>query len=317
MNADAKRWHVPELKHSGTSSAITFHFRVADPKKHMGWALCTVNETTGELSVCSDWGNWSHRWHAGSLPMSSYSFGQREGLLEFLGERPPQIFKGRDGVSRDYSMDYVAEKLCVEGRSRGRDDSHAFDPWETCKKFKRMLCEARLEYGRAGFYNRERYDEPLSALLARVLWDELSGDLAATTDATLFCERFMHLDGWNWITNEPWEHTVYEPTTSFLVLRDAILPALRDAAWAVVKARRPTPPPLGWAGDFALIEIARERERIADIGPCPICEVGQPVSRKREPVYRTVGNTRCWATRWVTRWTCSHWIMHRVPGDGT
>lgn len=96
MNADAKRYHIPELKHSGTSSAITFHFRVADPKKHMGWALCTVNETTGELSVCSDWGNWTYLWGHSGMPQSSYSFGQRATLLEFIGEREPYISGGID-----------------------------------------------------------------------------------------------------------------------------------------------------------------------------------------------------------------------------
>jgi hypothetical protein len=308
MNADAKRFHIPELALSGTSSAITFHFRVADPKKHMGWALCTVNETTGELAVCSDWGNWSYRWWPGALPMSSYSFCQREreGLLEFIGERGPQIFEGREG-RRDYSMDYIADKLCAEGRSHGRDDSRAFDAWETCKKFKRMLCEKRLEYERGEIVVRGGRD-PLSAVLARELWEALSGELADTTDATLFCERFMHLDGWDWITTEPWEHTVYEPTTSFLVLRDAILPALRDAAMEVVRARRPKPPPLGWASDLADAEAQRAR---AEIGPCPICEFGAPVSCKREPVYWTVGNARCWATRWTSRWDCGHWIVHR------
>lgn len=214
MTPAEHEFHVPKFKNTGTSTAITFHFRVVDRTRHMGWALCTINETTGELTVCSDWGNWTYLWGHSGMPQSSYSFLQREGLLEFIGDRS------------DGGCDYLAMKLTSDGRSNGRDDAKRFDAHKTCLKFKEMLRERRREVKR---------------------------------DASLWCERLMQLDNWTWITNEPWEHTVYEPTTAFYVLRDGILPALRDAAMAVVVARRPAPPSLGWAGDLAQREIAAAR----------------------------------------------------------
>lgn len=45
-----------------TSTATTYHFRsqTNDRRFPTEWALCTVNDATGELTVCSDWGNFTH-----------------------------------------------------------------------------------------------------------------------------------------------------------------------------------------------------------------------------------------------------------------
>jgi hypothetical protein len=41
--------------------SYTFHF------KPYGWAIYTVNETTGEFHITSDWGSFSHRWDPKNL----------------------------------------------------------------------------------------------------------------------------------------------------------------------------------------------------------------------------------------------------------
>ena len=86
----------PKLELTGTSVAVAFHFRVNKPLG--GWAICTVNDRTGELVVQSDWGNWAHRWNTDHIG--------RPSLTHFIAERDPY---------HDHAGDYLAAKLL--GRS--------------------------------------------------------------------------------------------------------------------------------------------------------------------------------------------------------
>lgn len=202
------------------SGAITYQFRVDD--KDLGWALCTVNDATGELAVCSDWGNWQNLWGANPKHLGA------ENLTAFIANR----------CAND--CHYLANKLTSpEQRNR-------FDPHETVRAFSRRLCERRLALGRE--YERMRWTTdpwhldtfhgtPLTRELAREIWDRLHGELSDTRDTTLFVERFMQIDGYWHVSEEPWEQTQDTPDFCYTVLLESILPALVKACQDTVAER--------------------------------------------------------------------------------
>lgn len=204
---------APKLVASGQSTATTYHFRRDD--RDFGWALCTVNDQTGELLITSDWGNWAHRW-----PADPRSLGHPT-LTHFIAARD---------AWGEHACDYLANKLTT------REQRQRFDLRKTIAALRKLLCERRLEENRSGRDSLllNRVGE-LNRHAARDLWNEI-GDIDAT-DATLFCERFMQLDDYQLITAAPWENLEYVPTTEYIVLRDGILPALVEACAAEVKRR--------------------------------------------------------------------------------
>lgn len=223
----------PRLVADKISVATTYHLRChPDDRENrdFGWALCTVNDETGELSIQSDWGSWSHRWNVRHLGSPS--------LTHFIGDRS--------------ACHYLADKL---SRERGPRSGEEFDVGATVAKFRRILCERRLEEARSwiDYYRGEDPEdtpdvlvdppawattrpyginyirgkgEPLTRGIAREIWDDLAALLECGRSPDLFCERFFGIDGHAWITEEPWEHAVYSPTPGYLVLLHSILPAL-------------------------------------------------------------------------------------------
>ena len=223
----------PRLVADKITVATTYHLRcLPDDRENrdFGWALCTVNDETGELSIQSDWGNWAHRWNVRHLGAPS--------LTHFIGDRG--------------SCHYLADKLSREGGPRSGEE---FDADATVATFRRILCERRLEEARAWIeyyrdedpedtpdvrvdpphwattkpYGRSYYSdkgEPLTRGIAREIWDSLGTLLECGRSSDLFCERYFGIPGYAWITDEPWEHVVYSPTPGYLVLLHSILPAL-------------------------------------------------------------------------------------------
>jgi hypothetical protein len=116
---------TPTMKLISRSTAITYRF-AAD--EHGGWACCTVNDATGELSITSDWGNWAYRWNIAHLG------GDRdkgEGTLTwFLSDRT--------------SFDYLAGKLTTS------EEQRCFDGDATLAVCREMLIEARREWKKGG-----------------------------------------------------------------------------------------------------------------------------------------------------------------------
>ena len=232
--------YVPKLVKTGQSTATTYHFRV-EPLRSIGWALCTVNDGTGELAITSDWGNWAHRWHANPASLGHPT------LTHFLGERA--------------GCHYLADKLTR------REERERFDARETVKHMRRVLCEQRLEQGRAviDYYrdedpgdrldvaadwsehalgvegrevwcygSKERW--PLTKRTARDIFrrlDRLGGCLSAEE----FVQDFLRIGGHEWITDEPHYELRTRPTTEYMVLLHGILPALVEACAAEVKRR--------------------------------------------------------------------------------
>lgn len=57
---------MEELEISGNvviTQPVSYSFRF----KPYGWAILTLNESTGEVTLVSDWGNYAHRWHIGHI----------------------------------------------------------------------------------------------------------------------------------------------------------------------------------------------------------------------------------------------------------
>lgn len=228
---------------SKQTAGTTYSFRSTE---RFGWALCTVNDATGELLITSDWGNWSHRWDPNPACLGAPT------LTSFIGTRG--------------DVDYLARKLQREGRAGRRWSAVA-----TVTALRQALCERRLEDGREQLEARLEPDEmrlagghqydaaglpiysrrmpaeyrngrpwdtsgaPYSPLpyltrdTARRIWRML-GELADECgggDGSLFYERIQHIDGFDeYVTTEPWEYGETEQTPEDRALRDIVLPAL-------------------------------------------------------------------------------------------
>lgn len=178
---------MPAFVLVGTSKATTYRFEVPSPLG--GWALCTVNDSTGELSIQSDWENWAHRWNPAHLGAAS--------LTAFIARGSNQ---------------YLADKL-----AKTRMQRQQFDPQATVRALRSRLALERLDAGRG--------DGKLSARQAREIWNDLWG-LKDCDGPELFVERFFDIEGHGWVSDAPWEHLVWVETYAYQVLLKGILPAL-------------------------------------------------------------------------------------------
>jgi hypothetical protein len=97
------------------TNPVTYCFRFTN---YGGWSNFTVNESTGEFTVNSDWGNWAYRWHTDSL-------GDGVKLTQFLLK---------------CDADYIVRKLAVEGAHALKDE---IDFERTLKAIQERIVEAR------------------------------------------------------------------------------------------------------------------------------------------------------------------------------
>lgn len=182
------------MRLTSTATATSYTF-VADGG--FGWAICTIDDAAGVLSIVSDWGNWSHRWspeprHLGAPTLTAF------------------LARG--------STDYIADKL--QGAGRGR----RFSAELTVAAWRKTLCESRLASGR-----RVEVVTKLSRDAARRIWDELE-DLLELYDRSLFVDHAYDIDGvTRWITDVPYEDLETEQTPEDRALREVVLPALFEA----------------------------------------------------------------------------------------
>lgn len=172
-----------------------------------GWAICTINNSTGELHIQSDWGNWQYRWSTDPRNLGCAN------LTEFMATRD--------------AVDYVANKLQREGKDGRRWSAHG-----TAAALRKLLCKRRMKAGRDSRGKHWKETHNLTKGRVRDLWDEL-GDLAAECggcdDSNLFYSRYLECALAEYITPEPWEYAVYKQTPEDKALREAILPALFNA----------------------------------------------------------------------------------------
>lgn len=232
---------------STTAAAVTYSF-VTEGEEFKSWALCTVNDQTGELLITSNWGSWSHRW-----PASPEALGAPT-LTAFIGIRG--------------DVDYLARKLQGGGRCGERLSEE-----KTAEALRRLLCQRRLAHGREQLeqrlepgdlvdgkplpHLRGHYTETglplfshqkmdslmwphttrkdrlpyLTAETARVLWDEIGDTVGeCSPNRDLLLDRLMRLSGFlEYVTEEPWDYVMTEQTPEDRALRGIVLPALIKA----------------------------------------------------------------------------------------
>lgn len=223
-----------------TQVATTYVFQAAPGE--LGWANCTVNDATGELSIQSDWGSWTHGWSPDPKVLGAPS------LTAFIGSRG--------------DVDYLARKLQREGR-----DGRRWSVAGTARALRRQLCKRRWEDGREQLASRlepeemavERmlhdkeglpvlsyryidaptWNDPhrkerlpyLTRDTGRRLWNAIgrSADDCGLS-AEQFFEQVLRLEGFtDYVTDEPWQYGVSEQTPEDRALREIVLPALIQA----------------------------------------------------------------------------------------
>jgi len=242
------------------SRAIATTYELIVPESLGGYALCTVNDGTGELIIRSDWENWSYQWSPNPQHLGATN------LTEFIGARN--------------AVDYIADKL-----SGGYTGARQFSSEKTSKAFMHAVAVIRLEFGREAIEHlRELEDDlasyreagheaspvtqraiellkadlvlppcrkierherhPLSKSAARALCDEiesLANEVSNYPSATdLFIERLYRiLDGHDAhpYFEEAYDFIEYKQKFSDRVLRESILPVLIEACRQTTIAR--------------------------------------------------------------------------------
>ena len=185
---------TPAIRETGRSTATAYHFK----DDRFGWAICTVNDVTGELAIQSDWTEpCAYRWNVDHLGCPT--------LTEFLAH------------DRSGYYDYLVNKLLTADRQR------RFCPRKTVKAMRGRISAARRE-GR------------IDRAAARALWSEL-GELSSADELGDFYRQLEDTDYGQYFA-DVWEHMAEVPTREAIALDKVILPALVDACRREVARRR-------------------------------------------------------------------------------
>jgi hypothetical protein len=200
-----------------TSTATTYNFRAAESGR-FGWACCTVNDSTGELAITSDWGNYAHRWNVNHLGTDDH--GVKTTLTSFLAGG---------------SIEYIADKLT------SREQRDRFDAEATVKEFRDLL-RARRRESKSLYAGLSRpswsgpRDGELDKVTARRLWDAIESvaiDAKNTRNGgDWFVDRYFSsrdMEGAALVCNEPWDLIRTKPSGEYLALIKIVLPALVEA----------------------------------------------------------------------------------------
>ena len=242
MTATRRTPPSPTLKLASiTNAAITYSFVNAEPD--LGWALCTVNDQTGELVITSDWGSWSYLWsprlsHLGAASLTHF-IGSRSGPDYLAGK-----LLGRRGRSRFCAAATTAHfrtLLCAARLKDGKEQNARLLDWGDDQDYRDALAAIRADACDTShrslfktFHYRQGMDDRyyLTASQARELWDELGGlesDIAPGDDdaaQTLYVERFMQFDNFEVVSEDPWQEVQSVESNESKILQGTILPAL-------------------------------------------------------------------------------------------
>lgn len=187
------------LVETGRSTATAYHFRSPPGATAWfgGWAICTVNDITGELLIQSDWTEaCGHRWNTSHLGCPT--------LTHFLARDRGEHF--------GY---FVGKLLPAERRER-------FSPEATVKEMRRRVAERR----KAGGIDRET---------ARDIWDAL-GEIDGCEDRSDFFYSLGET-GYGDHFSDSFEDSREVPTRDAIALETIILPALAEACRREIERR--------------------------------------------------------------------------------
>lgn len=181
-------YHFPDTDPK-TSEAVAkvYHFRWPD---YSSWAIFSVCNATGEFSIQSDWGSFSHRWNIDAL-------GGGRTLTEFLASCS--------------GPDYVMNKLCYD-RPDLKDE---FDEEGTRKLWQKMLWE-RMD---GVTFGKPEADE-ISDLMERFFDDCRDGDIHGADIALWTMSSELN----EFFYQEPWEHIVRRPPWKVTICKNELLP---------------------------------------------------------------------------------------------
>jgi len=176
-----------ELKSFSFHRADVYSFRF----NHYGWAIFTVCNDTGELSIQSDWGDWSYRWsHAG--------IGEGRTLAGFLAiadkhylSRKLMPDEQRKVPDYESTLESLREVILEKRRSDSIDKCWAREMWNEAEDFASAYDQAGIIYG---------FDAACRAV---------SSDFVAEID-------------------ELWELLGTKDSHTYIILRDHLLPVFKQ-----------------------------------------------------------------------------------------
>jgi hypothetical protein len=166
------------------STAQSYRFVFEKPE---AWFIATINDSTCELLITSDYGNYAHRW--------PNAFGGRT-LTEFLAS------KGRE----QYDCDYIVNKLRTSTRSKELDE---------------VVDDAATRTEVAGRIIKARREQELSMRSARSLWDDMESWIGDDCNMEALSSELAEFLGGQ---HEAWGCIRHKPSGWYLVLRDELLP---------------------------------------------------------------------------------------------
>lgn len=249
---------VPKLVLTSVKTAATTYSFITEGPEFKSWALCTVNDQTGELLITSDWGSWSHRWSASPEALGAPSltaFIANRSDVDYLARKLQK--EGCNGLrfSAEKTAHELKRLLCARRRADGREQlNNRLEPADyDCGRLPNHLMDRYTEAGLPLFSHREvsasTWQDPtrterlryLTTEKARELWDaieELANECDRSSD--LFYERLPAVSGFfDYVTDDPWNYHTTERTPENQALRDIVLPALIAACKTPPRVQEP------------------------------------------------------------------------------
>jgi hypothetical protein len=174
-----------KVKAMGAGEAKYYHFVFEEP---FGWAIFSINDTTGEFNIQSDWGNYQHRWNTNHLGESHTKHSMP--LTHFLA------------VGNDSS--YVTDKLHY-----GRNDREFYSPDKTERGVKESILQRRRRADISQEEARSAWED-----LEYMSFDSAEGFMHSLSDTTTLRE----------LLEDSYEYIQHEASFGYVFLQYKLLP---------------------------------------------------------------------------------------------